>query len=174
MCNEIWRPVNGYEWLYEVSNLGRVKSLDYNHTGKERLMTPQLSKKYYQVYLWKGGKPKGFKVHRLVWEAFRGPIPKGMQVNHIDENPANNALSNLNIMSPKENINWGTGIERRAEQRNKTIVQYDMDGNFVKLWNSQKEIVAELHIGNSSHISECCPGKREHAHGFKWGFKKVV
>lgn len=75
---EIWKPVYGYYGLYDVSNFGRVKSLNYNHTGNSRVLIPQLARSYMHVGLWKNRKAKVFKVHRLVWEAFNGPIPKGM------------------------------------------------------------------------------------------------
>ena len=95
-----------------VSNFGNVKSLNYRHTNKERMLKTQLYKGYVYVFL---KRTKGYRVHRLVYEAFIGPIPDGMQVNHIDEDKSNNRLDNLNLMTPKENCNYGTGIERRAE-----------------------------------------------------------
>lgn len=170
---EIWRPVSGYYNLYEVSNLGRVKSLNYNHTGNSRILTPQLVATYLQVGLWKNRKAKIFKVHRLVWESFNGPIPKGMQVNHINEDKTDNRLENLNLMTPKENINWGTGIKRRAAKKSKSIVQKDLSGKVVRVWQSQQDIVDYLKVSSASHISECCHGKRPNAHGYIWNFKEA-
>lgn len=63
------------------------------------------------------GKYRLFQWHRVIYTYFKGEIPEGMQVNHIDENKQNNALSNLNLMTPKENCNWGTGIQRGAAKR---------------------------------------------------------
>ena len=97
-----------------------------------------------------------------------------MQVNHINEDTFDNRLENLNLMTPKENINWGTGIERRAKQKEKHIIQYDMDGNFMREWSSQNEAVDFLGVSSAAHISECCHGKREQAHGYKWGFEREV
>lgn len=73
---------------------------------------------YVQVYLkCTDGTYRLFYVHRAMWYLAYGTIPEGMQVNHIDENKLNNSLSNLNLMTPKENVNWGTGIERRAAKQ---------------------------------------------------------
>ncbi len=120
---EIWRDVLGYEGLYQVSNLGRVRSMDRTVIGKNRwggirprtfkgTIIRQYSQRYWMVDLCKNGNKKHFLVHRIEWEAFHGPIPPGMQVNHIDENCKNNNLDNLNLMTPSENVNWGTRNER--------------------------------------------------------------
>ena len=94
MIKEIWMPIFGCEG-YEVSKIGSVRSLDYLHTGKAKILKPQKTHNgYLQVYLYKDGKLKGFKVHRLVWEAFNGPIPEGMQVNHLNEDKTDNRLEN--------------------------------------------------------------------------------
>ena len=107
---EQWRPIEGYEGLYEVSNLGRVKSLK---CGRERILKPQMKKKgYLQVGLRKEGKYKMFKVHRLVAQAFI-PNPEGLpQINHKDENPSNNRVENLEWCDSKYNNNYGTHNER--------------------------------------------------------------
>ena len=115
---EEWKNIIDYEGLYQVSNLGRVKSLNYKHTGREKILKSSVDKiGYMYVGLCKNGKVKFFKVHRLIYEAFYGEIPNGMQVNHINEIKADNRLSNLNLMTRKENINFGTGIERRAKSK---------------------------------------------------------
>lgn len=118
---EIWKDIKGYEGRYQVSNLGRVKSLTRNKI-KGKILTLKLSKLtkrsgtgYLSVHLWKNGKGKYYTVHRLVWTAFNGEIPKGLQVNHIDENHLNNCIENLNLMTSKENNNWGTRNKRVSE-----------------------------------------------------------
>ena len=172
--NERWIPVLGHSGIYEVSDYGRIKSLNYNHTGKEHILTPQKSRNYLHVGLWKNRKCKIYKVHRLVWEAFNGPIPDGMQVNHINEDKTDNRLCNLNLMSPKENVNWGSGIYRRSVQHNKPIVQKDLQGNIIRIWLSQQSIVDELGLSSAAHISESCRHKRKSAHGFIWEFQEPV
>ena len=127
---EEWRDIKGYEGLYQVSNEGRVKSLDRIVTANSRWgKTRKMMFKgrdvkqfigengYFKVSLCKNGKPISKDVHRLVYEAFNGKILDNMQVNHIDENKTNNTLSNLNLLTPKENTNWGTAIERMKETK---------------------------------------------------------
>lgn len=121
---EVCMPIDGFEGLYEVSNLGRVRSLDrlVNSNGGTRLHKGKVLKfvnnggGYLQVYLYKDGKSTKFYVHRLVYEAFHGKRPEGMEINHIDEDKSNNSIKNLNLMTHKENANWGTCIERRAKK----------------------------------------------------------
>lgn len=110
---EIWRDIVGYEGLYQVSNTGKVRN------KKGRILTLKLSKPtkrsnigYLQAHLWKNRKGEYYSVHRLVWIAFNGEIPQGIQVNHIDENPLNNCIWNLNLMTSEENNNYGTRNER--------------------------------------------------------------
>lgn len=117
MRKEYWRPVVGYEGLYEVSNWGRVASLNYRgKKGWWHLLTPVLNKYgYLQVTLCKDEKQTTARVHLLVWDAFVGEDRTGLDVNHIDENKENNSLWNLNLMTRKQNNNWGTGNKRRSK-----------------------------------------------------------
>lgn len=87
---EYWKPIPGYEGLYLVSDLGRIKSLNYRRTGKEQVLKPVKDRDgYLRIDLCNDGKVK-FKVHRLVWFAFNGPIPEGYEINHINEIPWDN------------------------------------------------------------------------------------
>lgn len=124
--NEVWKPIKGFEGLYEVSNMGRVKSLDraYNlpieyfpggkALKKGRIISGNKGDKHYQqVALFdRQGKKKYASIHRLVAEAFI-PNPEGKkQVNHIDGNKQNNNVSNLEWVTPSENIihSYNTGL----------------------------------------------------------------
>ena len=107
---EEFRSVPGYEGLYEVSNFGNVKSLGNDKTRKEKILKPVLvgsiGKYYYGLQLFKDGKRKIFKIHVLVAMAFLGHIPDGTHkivVDHIDNNRLNNHLSNLQLISQREN-----------------------------------------------------------------------
>lgn len=112
---EEWRPVVGYEGLYEVSNYGRVMSM-VGRTAKERRLVKD-NNGYLNVVLSKNGTCKGKKVHRLVAEAFL-PNPNNLpQVNHKDEDKTNNAVWNLEWCSMAYNIHYGTGIQRRADKQ---------------------------------------------------------
>ena len=173
---EIWKEINEYP-NYMVSNMGRVKSLNYNHTGREKILKQRLfNRGYLYVGLWKNGKQKYFSVHRLEYEAFYGEIPKGMQVNHINEIKTDNRLENLNLMTPKENINWGTAIQRRAEKKtngkgSKPVLQIDqLTDTIIAEFPSIKEVQRQLGL-NQPNISRCCNGKQKTCGGYKWKFK---
>jgi hypothetical protein len=102
---EEWREIKGYESIYQVSNLGRVKSLKY---GKERIMKSSIEGNgYLQLILCKDRKVSARKIHRLVAESFlnHNPCAHKLVVNHKDFNRTNNNLSNLEIISQRENSN---------------------------------------------------------------------
>ena len=176
--NEVWKPVRGYFNLYEVSNFGRVRSLGNGKTYKTgRVLSPfKAHNGYLRVELWKDEKRKTYRLHRLVWEAFNGPIPKGMQVNHINEDKTDNRLANLNLMTCKENINYGTGIQRAAKSRRKMVEQYTLDGVHFMTWFSVKGVEEELgYLGYSaSAISACCNGKLKSHKGYIWKHEEPI
>lgn len=116
---ENWKSIKGYAGLYEVSDLGNVRSLK---CGKVRVLKPSISHNgYYLVNLYKDGESKSFYVHSLVVTAFKGPIPAGMQVNHINEDKTDNRLENLEIVTAKQNCNHGTRNERMAKAKSKEL-----------------------------------------------------
>lgn len=103
---EYWRTVPGYDGLYEVSDQGAVRSLNYHQTGKRReLKGRKVSVGYEQVILCRDGVQKNKLVHRLVWEAFNGPIPDGKEIDHINGVKNDNRLVNLRVVTPIENVN---------------------------------------------------------------------
>ena len=115
---EEWRDIKGYEGKYQVSNLGRVKSLkDSKENYREKILSNSTDKRgYSNVNLYKNGKRNYFKVHRLVAEAFI-PNPNNYpQVNHKDENKTNNCVSNLEWCTHEYNINYGTRNKRVSEK----------------------------------------------------------
>lgn len=166
---EEWRDIPNYEGFYQVSNLGRVKSF---YGLKEKILKPGIPNNgYYQVELCKNSIRKFYMVHRLVWEAFNGQIPEGLQVNHINEIKSDNRLSNLNLMTAKENCNWGSRNERRAKKQSKVVLQFDLNDNFIKEYPSAIQIERENGFGQGN-ISKCCKGKRKTAYGYKWKYKE--
>lgn len=103
------------EFNYFVDlNTGAVYSCNY---GKVRLLKPRITKTgYHRVGLSLNGKLKWFFVHRLVWTTYHQQVvPKGFQINHIDENKSNNHYSNLNLLDPLGNSNWGSRNDRISE-----------------------------------------------------------
>ena len=181
MIEELWKDIPNYEGLYQASNLGRVKSLEridaLGHKRKEKILKPQmLNNGYYLVALWKNSIQKYYYVHRLVWFAFNGQIPEGYEINHLDERPVNNALSNLSLVTHKENINWGTRNARSAKKRingkcSKPVLQFTLDDIFVKEYPSIMQVERETGFANQ-HISACCNGKYKAAYGYKWRHKE--
>ena len=178
---EEWKDIIGFEGLYQVSNLGRIKSLRDNHNNpREKILKPQLTKGYYWISLWKNGKRKMYLIHRLVALAF---IPNPMnlpQVNHIDENKTNNCADNLEWCDCKYNINFGNrnklagdklkDIFLNREDCSKPILQLDLDGNIVNEYPSIHE--AERQTGfKNQNICNCLKGKRKTCGGFIWKYK---
>lgn len=189
---EIWKDIPKWENYYQASTLGRVRSLDRivaNRNGKsikkgKILKIFHAKKARAQVCLIKDGIRYYPLVSRLVWETFVGAIPEGMQVNHLDENPENNSLSNLNLMTPKENTNWGTGIQRSSKTRStimkgkyqycenpnsKPILQYTLDGEFIKRWDCARYAIEELKL-NQPSLSAHLHGKTKSCGGYYFKF----
>ena len=146
--------------------------------GKWKLLKPYVKDNrvgYLIVNLCCNGKSKKCRLHRLVWEAFNGPIPEGMHVNHINEDPKDNRLCNLNLLTPKENNAWGTHKQREVATKSKQyrVLQFTLDGEFVKQWESPVDV--ERNAGyNSSCISNCCRGVThcKSAYGYVWKYAK--
>lgn len=123
--DEFWKDINDYEGLYMVSNLGRVKSLNYRNTGKEgmRALVPDCDG-YLHVKLHKNGEKSMHQVHRLVMRAFVGECPAGYEVDHIDWNPSNNRLSNLSYQPKEENrARHSPEWQQKNAEKNKKLAQ---------------------------------------------------
>lgn len=115
-CFEVWWPVEGYEGLYEVSNLGRVKSIGY---GRDRILTPVIVGGYLRARLCKDGKKTNKMVHRLVMESFVGECYEGYEVDHRNTERSDNRLSNLHYVTRKENNNNPITKRRHSEAARK-------------------------------------------------------
>ena len=159
---EIWKDIKIEN--YQISNLGNVRN-----SLSGRLLKSRVNHNgYLRIGLGGHKQQKWFFVHRLVYETFIGPIPEGMQVNHIDENKTNNRVDNLNLMTPKENTNWGSGIRRGVRKRRKPVTQYIGNKPFFSFFSA---FDAEKETGIPyQNISKCCKGERSTAGGFKWRY----
>lgn len=174
---EEWRNIEGYEGLYQVSNLGRVKSLERmcrNKNGlrvvKERIMkNSKNSQGYYEVRLTKNGVGKLHLVHRLVAHAFIPNKNNLQQVNHKDETRTNNCVENLEWCTQIYNLSYGTR-NRRIGVKNTNHPSFSKKVLCVEtgeLFPSTMEAQRKYGI-NSSHIVQCCKGKEETCGGYHW------
>lgn len=176
--NEVWKPIIGYEDYYEVSNYGRVRSLDryVKLGGKQKNDSLALKRGkilnekdngngYKTVHLTVNRKTIDKYVHRLVAESFLSNEDKSKtQVNHKDENKGNNCLDNLEWCTPSYNDTYGSHLDTNS----KKVVMLDLDLNFIDEFNSCSE--AER-LTKSKGISAVCNGRRITANGYKWMFK---
>ena len=151
---------------YEVYPDGKIFSYYTNKFLKQK------TKKngYKEVCLVdNNGKIKSYLVHRIVWESVTGsPIPEGMQVNHINEDKTDNRFfENLNLMTPKQNINWGSGIERCHKSQSKQVGAFK-DGELIIVFPSTNE--AGRNGFDQGNVTKCCNGERKTHKGYTWKY----
>lgn len=168
---EIWRDIEGYENLYQISNLGRVKSLGNDKTRKEKILKVcRHTFGYLLVGLFKDGNQKSYYIHRLVACAFL-PNPDNLsEINHKDEDKTNNRVENLEWCNRKYNMNYGTRTERQLEntnnpKRRKQVICIETG----KIYPSTMQVERELGF-NKSGISHACRGNQKTAYGFHWRY----
>ena len=167
--NEIWKDIPGYEGRYQASNTGKIKSMNYKQSGLPGILTPGNTGSGYKCVELSNADKKLRKhsVHRLVWKTFVGPIPEGMQINHKDENKTNNSLENLEIVTPKQNMNFGTRNIRITRSLSKPIAKIDIvSGEILKEYPSVRCAIKEY--GQS--VAKAVTGRIKQAYGFKWKY----
>ena len=180
---EIWKPIEGYEGIYDVSNLGRVRARKRKSIRRfdGRISTlPEVilkgghcgsGKLYKSVSLWKNYRSTTFLVHRLVAEAFL-PKEEGKEyINHIDSDPSNNRVENLEWCTQSHNIQYAYDNGRKIGPHMVDVDQLTLDGEYVRTWHGLAPIKKELGIQNAN-IWKVCNGLREQAGGYKWQYSK--
>ncbi|WP_042370319.1 NUMOD4 domain-containing protein [Bacteroides neonati] len=169
--DEIWKDIKGYEGLYQVSNLGRVKSL--KKRGRDEIVLSQCinNKCYKMVSLSKNGKAKSMLVHRLVSYSFIQNASNYSQVNHIDGNKENNCIDNLEWCSNSYNQVHRISVLHQDVATRKPVCQIGLDGIPIKTYKSQTEASKNTGVVRNS-ISQVCLGKYKTAGGYYWKFLK--
>lgn len=188
-----WRNIDGFP-NYMVSNTGEIKSLNYNKTGKEKVLIPhKLSNGYLGINLYDNDKKSCYLlIHRLVAQAFL-PNPNGYRIiNHKDENRSNNSVNNLEWCSYKYNLNYGNRNSKLSSKlRNNPLIctpvlQYSISEKLIKEFPSIAEAARTVNNGNikaaATNILKCCNGtadtqfgtvRRKTAYGYIWKFKTL-
>ena len=165
MNEEIWKEIKGYEGLYWVSNIGRVKS--------KRKILKLIDGEYLKVGLSKNGVQKTKAVHRLVAKAFVDNIDNKPMVNHKDENKHNNKYDNLMWCTNLENINYGKRNEKVSKSNSiYKITQKDKEGNIIKIWNNIWDLINNTGY-KKDNIRCCCRGKYKYAYGYIWEYSTL-
>lgn len=167
---EVWKDIEGYEGLYQVSDKGRVKSLGNGKSGNSKKKILKASKTgggYMLVNLCKEGNIKHYTIHRLVAQAFIDNPDNLPEVNHKDENKENNAVNNLEWCTKEYNINYGTARKRMAEKQSKAVIGISKVSGLILEFPSTQEASRQTGI-NRGNISSCCIGKLKSAGGYYW------
>lgn len=188
---EEWRDIEGYEGLYQVSSLGRVRTLPKpmfygassnvrNHESAIRAMRIMKARKklngYLQISLFRNGKPRTFTIHRLVAKTFLPNPHKYPYINHKDEDKSNNTVDNLEWCTPSYNIHYGSAIQKLSKAKtnhpsmSKPVLQFNLDGRFVAEYPSANEAARVTGV-KQGNISSCCNHTTKSTNGFIWRYK---
>ena len=187
---EEWKPVVGFGDLYEVSNYGRVKSIQFHGKKREKILTQSTANGYKFVKLrnWYQQVVGSFPVHRLVAMAFIPNPENKSQVDHIDTNPSNNVVTNLRWVTPLENQHNELTLEKlrnsmtaynksdahrkvMQETQGHSILQFDRHGNFIAEYLSMNEAAIQLHT-TPTCIKRVCDGERKYHRNWVFKYKE--
>lgn len=174
---EIWKDIEEYEGIYQVSNLGRVRSLDRLDGANHRLNGKVLKIRknthgYLDISLYKNSVSSNNTIHRLVAEAFIPNPENKPQVNHIDEDKTNNSLANLEWMTAKENNNHGTRNERSSKTKSIAIIATNTTTCESTEFYGINECARQLDL-NSANITSVLKGRYKQTGGYTFKYKEV-
>jgi len=171
---ELWKPIKGYENLYAISNIGRVKSLSryridrgFSKSIKEKILKQgKSSNGYFHVDLYKGSKGTICSIHRLVAEAFIDNKKKRPQINHINGIKTDNKIENLEWVNASENRihAFKNNLQKKAFKK---VIQLDKNGGILKIWNSCKEAYKALGAKQGTFASSLANGFKCKGYNFK-------
>lgn len=179
---EIWKDIQGYKGYYQVSNFGRVKSVAHkqpNSIGRvrnypERIITlhkdNRKNKGYLSACLSVNGEKVLKQVHRLVAIAFIANPNNLPQVNHKDEDVANNRVDNLEWCSAEYNLNYGQRNKRASDSRGRNVIQLSINGDIINEHTGTRNAARNIGVNpdGGANIAACCKGKKKTAYGYKW------
>lgn len=173
---EEWKNIVGYEGLYMVSNLGRIKSLNYHNEHREEIMKPNVwNGGYLKIGLYKNGKFKRYFVHRIVAEAFIPNTENKPYIDHINTLRSDNRVENLRWCTRQENMNNPLTLVKHKQKmlgngcNNKPIVQLSTDNSLLGVYKSITSASKQLGY-NNGYIGQCCNGQREKMYGYQWQY----
>lgn len=177
---EVWKDIEGYCGEYQISNLGRVKSFK---SGHEKILKFKTNNKGYKwVALMSNGVQSNLLVHRLVAMHFLENTHGYRIINHIDENPSNNSVTNLEWCTYSDNVKKSTKF-RNYYKTNKIVcttknskyrdtnkkVKQILNGDVIKIFDNSLQVKRVLGL-DQSFILTCCRNKRKSAYGYQWQF----
>jgi len=176
---EIFKDIKGYEGLYQVSNLGNVRSYYKDKEGK--ILSAGLKPEGYKYVNLHSDKNKNFYIHRLVALAFIPNPQNKTQVNHINGIKNDNRLDNLEWATSSENrlhaykigLQKGQSINQKKgadNPRSRPVVKLNINGEFIQNYAGVCEAARQIG-GHQANISACCKGKTKTAYSFKWQYK---
>ena len=175
---EVWKDIKGHENNYQISNKGRVRSKDrYEYMiindgyrlRKGQLIKGEIDKQgYHRVGLWKNARCRKQFVHRLVAEAFIPNPKKHPIINHIDENPLNNNVENLEWCSHSYNSTYKGAMERQIKSKRKPLIGTHVENGNIIEFNSVSEAIK----AGFNHAGAVARGERNMSGGYRWEFKK--
>lgn len=177
---EVWKDIALSGGAYQISNYGRVKSVERvtenGRAVRERILKTRFNKRGYEyVNIQVQKRRKAIKIHREVAKAFLDNPNNYIEVNHKDENKRNNSVENLEWCNRAYNANYGTASKRAAASRLKKHVlqidQFALDGTFVKRWTTPNSIEVEHKKAmRATNIIACCRGRYKTSYGYVWKY----